>query len=62
MRKMKMNLWKKVNLRMGGGVERTYRLHSEPSKKMRTGIEYSKMNEISLGMFKRPKVWIVLEW
>ena len=51
-----MNLWKKVNLRMGGG-ERTYILHSEPSKKMRTGIEYSKMNEISLGMFKRPKVW-----
>ena len=27
------------------------------SKKMRTGIEYSKMKEISGGMFKRPKVW-----
>ena len=32
------------------------------AKKMRTGIEFAKMKEISMGLFKRPKVWRALEW
>ena len=32
-------------------------IYTKPGQKMKTGIEFAKLKEISMGLFKRPKVW-----